>query len=94
MTGWRIGYLAGPLELIKAASSIQGHSTSNVCSFAQYGALAALTSPESEPAVAKMRATFAERREVMYRQLTAIPGITCPKPQGRFTYFPTSVVRE
>ena len=88
MTGWRIGYLAGPLELIEAASSIQGHSTSNVCSFAQYGALAAFTSPESEPAVAQMRATFAERREVMYRQLTAIPGVTCPNPQGAFYLFP------
>ena len=88
MTGWRIGYLAGPLELVKAASSIQGHSTSNVCSFAQYGALAALTSPESEPAVAQMRATFAERREVMYGDLTSIPGVTCPKPQGAFYLFP------
>ncbi|MEL7084685.1 MAG: pyridoxal phosphate-dependent aminotransferase [Cyanobacteria bacterium P01_A01_bin.3] len=88
MTGWRIGYLAGPLDLIKAVSSIQGHSTSNVCSFAQYGALAALTSPESEPAVAAMRETFAERREVMYDGLTAIPGVTCAKPKGAFYMFP------
>ncbi|MEM9569032.1 MAG: pyridoxal phosphate-dependent aminotransferase, partial [Cyanobacteria bacterium P01_E01_bin.34] len=88
MTGWRVGYLAGPLELIKAVSSIQGHSTSNVCSFAQYGALAALTSPESEPAVATMRKTFAERREVMYEGLTAIPGVTCAKPKGAFYMFP------
>ncbi|MGK7909144.1 MAG: pyridoxal phosphate-dependent aminotransferase [Synechococcus sp.] len=88
MTGWRIGYLAGPADLIKAASSIQGHSTSNVCSFAQFGALAALTSNESEPAVAKMRETFAERREVMYGGLTSIPGVTCVKPQGAFYMFP------
>ena len=88
MTGWRIGYLAGPLDLIKAVSSIQGHSTSNVCSFAQYGGLAALTSPESEPAVATMRETFAKRREVMYDGLTAIPGVTCAKPNGAFYMFP------
>ncbi|MGK7910914.1 MAG: pyridoxal phosphate-dependent aminotransferase [Synechococcus sp.] len=88
MTGWRIGYLAGPLELMKAVSSIQGHSTSNVCSFAQYGALAALSSPESEPAVASMRETFAERREVMYEGLTSIPGVTCAKPNGAFYMFP------
>ena len=88
MTGWRIGYLAGPLELIKAASAIQSHSTSNVCTFAQYGGLAALTSPESEVAVATMRSTFAKRRDVMYSGLTAIPGVTCVRPQGAFYMFP------
>ncbi|WP_026100773.1 pyridoxal phosphate-dependent aminotransferase [Synechococcus sp. PCC 7336] len=88
MTGWRLGYLAGPLELIRATTAIQSHSTSNVCSFAQYGALAAYTSPESEPAVAKMRDTFDRRRHVMHDGLVSIPGITCVKPQGAFYLFP------
>jgi aspartate aminotransferase len=88
MTGWRIGYLAGPLALIKAASTVQSHSTSNVCTFAQYGALAALTSPDSAPAVAEMRSTFAQRRQVMYEGLSAIPGLTCVQPLGAFYMLP------
>ena len=88
MTGWRIGYLAGPIDLIKAASAIQSHSTSNVCTFAQYGALAAYTSPESDVAVETMRSTFAKRLDVLHSGLTAIPGITCVKPQGAFYMFP------
>ncbi|WP_019502804.1 pyridoxal phosphate-dependent aminotransferase [Pseudanabaena sp. PCC 6802] len=86
MTGWRIGYLAGPLDLIKAATKIQGHSTSNVCTFAQYGALAALT--ESQDCVESMRQAFAQRREVMFQRLNAIPGISCLKPDGAFYLFP------
>jgi aspartate aminotransferase len=86
MTGWRIGYLAGPLELIKATTKIQSHSTSNVCTFAQYGALAALT--ESQDCVESMRKAFAQRREVMYKRLNAIPGISCLKPDGAFYLFP------
>ncbi|OCQ97526.1 aspartate aminotransferase [Oscillatoriales cyanobacterium USR001] len=85
MTGWRIGYLAGPLELIKAASTVQGHSTSNVCTFAQYGAIAALES--SQDCVEKMRLAFAQRREVMFNLLNAIPGINCTKPDGAFYMF-------
>ncbi|HEY9809779.1 MAG TPA: pyridoxal phosphate-dependent aminotransferase [Halomicronema sp.] len=86
MTGWRLGYLAGPLDLIKAANSIQGHSTSNVCTFAQYGGIAALES--SQECVEKMRLAFAERRQVMYEMLNAIPGLYCPKPEGAFYLFP------
>lgn len=86
MTGWRIGYLAAPLELIKAATTIQGHSTSNVCTFAQYGAIAALT--HSQDCVEKMRLEFLKRRDLMYRRLTEMDGITCPKPQGAFYLFP------
>ncbi len=86
MTGWRIGYLAGPIELIEAATKIQGHSTSNVCTFAQYGALAALT--QSQDCVESMRQAFAQRREVMYERLNSIPGISCPKPNGAFYLFP------
>ncbi|MBD1922355.1 pyridoxal phosphate-dependent aminotransferase [Microcoleus sp. FACHB-831] len=85
MTGWRIGYLAGDVELIKAAGTIQGHSTSNVCTFAQYGAIAALES--SQDCVEEMRLAFAQRREVMYERLTAIPGINCSKPNGAFYLF-------
>ncbi len=86
MTGWRLGYLAGPLPIIKAASTIQGHSTSNVCTFAQYGAIAALEG--SQDCVAEMVAAFAKRRQVMFDRLTAIPGIICPKPTGAFYMFP------
>lgn len=85
MTGWRIGYLAGPIELIKATSTVQGHSTSNVCTFAQYGAIAALES--SQESVEKMRLAFAERREVIFELLDAIPGISCTKPDGAFYMF-------
>ncbi|MEG4999520.1 pyridoxal phosphate-dependent aminotransferase [Microcoleus sp. B4-D4] len=85
MTGWRIGYLAGPVQLIKAASTIQGHSTSNVCTFAQYGAIAALES--SQESVEKMRLAFADRRKVIFELLDAIPGISCIKPDGAFYMF-------
>lgn len=85
MTGWRIGYLAGPVEVIKAAITIQGHSTSNVCTFAQYGALAALES--SQDCVEQMRQAFAERRQVMLERLNAIPGMTCAPPDGAFYMF-------
>ncbi len=85
MTGWRIGYLAGPIELIKAASTVQGHSTSNVCTFAQYGAIAALES--SQESVEKMRLAFAQRRQVIFDLLDAIPGISCTKPDGAFYMF-------
>ncbi|MBW4597867.1 MAG: pyridoxal phosphate-dependent aminotransferase [Brasilonema angustatum HA4187-MV1] len=86
MTGWRIGYLAGPLDLIKATITIQSHSVSNVCTFAQYGAIAALEG--SQDCVEEMLQAFAKRREVMYERLNAIPGLTCPKPDGAFYLFP------
>lgn len=85
MTGWRIGYLAGPIELIKATNTIQGHSTSNVCTFAQYGAIAALES--SQESVETMRLAFAERRQVIFELLDAVPGISCIKPDGAFYMF-------
>ena len=86
MTGWRIGYLAGPKEIIQAASTIQGHSTSNVCTFAQYGAIAALEG--SQDCVEEMRLAFAKRRQVMLERLNAIPGLNCPQPDGAFYMFP------
>lgn len=85
MTGWRVGYLAGPIELIKATSTIQGHSTSNVCTFAQYGAISALES--SQESVEKMRQAFAQRRQVIFELLDAVPGISCIKPDGAFYMF-------
>ena len=86
MTGWRLGYLAGPVEIIKAASTIQGHSTSNVCTFAQYGAIAALEN--SQDCVEEMRQAFAKRRQVMFERLNAIPGLSTAKPDGAFYLFP------
>ncbi|GAA6620587.1 pyridoxal phosphate-dependent aminotransferase [Scytonema sp. NUACC26] len=86
MTGWRIGYLAGPLDLIKATITIQSHSTSNVCTFAQYGAIAALE--DSQDCVEEMRQGFAQRRQVMLERLNAIPGLVCTKPDGAFYLFP------
>ena len=86
MTGWRIGYLAGPVDLIKATINIQSHSTSNVCTFAQYGAIAALEG--SQDCVEEMLQAFAKRREVMFERLNAIPGLSSPKPDGAFYLFP------
>ncbi len=85
MTGWRVGYMAGATELIKAMSTIQGHSTSNVCTFAQYGAIAALES--SQDCVAQMLEAFAERRQVMLDLVKAIPRAICPAPKGAFYLF-------
>ncbi|MEL4897257.1 pyridoxal phosphate-dependent aminotransferase [Crocosphaera sp. Alani8] len=87
MTGWRIGYLAGPKELIKATSTIQSHSTSNVCTFAQYGAIAALESPESPPCLQTMLDAFTQRRRVILERIRAIPQLSCPTPMGAFYVF-------
>jgi aspartate aminotransferase len=85
MTGWRVGYAAGPLEIIKAMTTVQSHSTSNVCTFAQYGAIAALSS--SQACVQQMLTAFAARREVMYKGIQGIPQLSCPKPYGAFYLF-------
>ncbi|MGB5972884.1 MAG: pyridoxal phosphate-dependent aminotransferase [Nodosilinea sp.] len=82
MTGWRVGYLAGPVELIKAVSTVQGHSTSNVCTFAQYGAIAALEGPQD--CIATMGRAFAERRQVIIDRCRAIAGLSCGIPEGAF----------
>ncbi|MEO1402951.1 MAG: pyridoxal phosphate-dependent aminotransferase [Cyanobacteria bacterium J06635_1] len=82
MTGWRVGYLAGPVELIKAANTLQSHSTSNVCTFAQYGAIAALQGPQD--CVETMRQAFAKRRVAIIDLVRALPGLTCVEPQGAF----------
>ena len=85
MTGWRVGYAAAPLEILQAMAKIQGHSTSNVCTFAQYGAIAALKS--SQECVQKMLKAFSERRSYMYQAINDIPALSCPKPNGAFYLF-------
>jgi aspartate aminotransferase len=86
MTGWRIGYTAGPVPLIKAMAKIQGQSTSNPTTIAQIAAVAALTGPQA--CVAEMRAAFDQRRQTMVRLLRAIPGVDCREPKGAFYAFP------
>ena len=76
MTGWRVGWLAGPVEIIRAATRIQGHSTSNVCTFAQWGAIAALES--SQACVETMRVAFAERRQAMFDLINAVLNLMVP----------------
>ncbi|MDR7921961.1 pyridoxal phosphate-dependent aminotransferase [Thermosynechococcus sp. HY213] len=85
MTGWRVGYLAGTTDVIKVATKIQSHSTSNVCTFAQYGALAALEG--SQACVAEMVAAFRDRRACIYERISEIPRLRCLKPQGAFYLF-------
>ena len=85
MTGWRLGYLAGPVELIDAANTLQSQSTSNVCTFAQYGAIAALESPQD--CVETMRQAFAKRRTAMIDAVNSIPGLSCVVPNGAFYLF-------
>jgi aspartate aminotransferase len=87
MTGWRVGYMAGPLPAIKAMTRLQSHSTSNVCTFAQYGAIAALDGPQD--CVTEMLAAFTERRIVIMDAIASIPGLVCPKPDGAFYVFPS-----
>ena len=87
MTGWRIGYAAGPEPIIKAMGNLQSHSTSNPTSFAQKGALAALTGPQEM--VGEMVREFAARREYLLKRLEAIEGVSCTNPQGAFYVFPS-----
>jgi len=82
MTGWRLGYLAAPEKIAKAIDSMQSHSTSGPCSFAQKGGLAALAG--SQQCVADMREEFNIRREYMFERLSAIHNVTAVKPRGAF----------
>jgi aspartate aminotransferase len=82
MTGWRVGYLAAPLDLVKAATTIQSHGTSNVCTFAQYGAIAALEG--SQDCVKEMLVAFEQRRKVIVERVRSIPGLSCLMPNGAF----------
>jgi aspartate aminotransferase len=86
MTGWRIGYAAGPAQLIRAMGTVQSQSTSNPTSISQYAALEALTGPQDF--LVPFRAAFQRRRDLVVRMLNAAPGIVCPVPQGAFYVYP------
>ncbi len=86
MTGWRIGYCAGPKHIIAAMNKIQSQSTSNACSIAQKAALAAVTGPQDFPGI--MKESFAKRLEVILGHFQEIPGVSCVRPQGAFYVFP------
>jgi aspartate/methionine/tyrosine aminotransferase len=86
MTGWRIGYAAGPADVIAGMAKIQSHSTSNPCSISQKASVEALAGPQHE--VARMVAEFQRRRNYCLMRLQAVPGISCFKPQGAFYLFP------
>lgn len=87
MTGWRIGYGAGPEALIKAMAKLQSQSTSNPCSISQYAAEAALTGPQDY--ITDSRAVFQRRRDLVVAGLNACPGVDCPVPQGAFYVYPS-----
>ena len=86
MTGWRLGYLSGPASVIKAAAALQSQSTSNVCSFAQRGAIAAIEG--SRDCVREMAVSYDQRRTLLVEGLQALPGITLVPPKGAFYAFP------
>jgi aspartate aminotransferase len=87
MTGWRVGWMIGPRDVINAAANLQSHATSNVCNVAQAAALAAVSGDLAS--VAAMRTAFDRRRLTMTRMLNDIPGILCPEPQGAFYCYPS-----
>jgi aspartate aminotransferase len=86
MTGWRLGFCAGPADVIAACGHLQSQSTSNPTAFAQIAAIEALTGPQDS--VHAMAAAFVERRDFVVARLNAIDGISCPMPQGAFYTFP------
>ena len=86
MTGWRIGYAAGPADIISGMGKIQSHTTSNPCSISQKASLEALAGPQHE--VARMTAEFQRRRNYVLQRLQTVPGLSCFKPQGAFYVFP------
>jgi aspartate aminotransferase len=86
MTGWRLGWCAAPEPIAKAIDAIQSHSTSNPTSFAQKGAVAALTGPQDH--LPKWLAEFAKRREFAFKKLNSIPGVSCVNAKGAFYLFP------
>jgi aspartate/methionine/tyrosine aminotransferase len=87
MTGWRVGWMIGPSDVIAAAANLQSHATSNVCNVAQRAALAAVSG--SLEAVAEMRAIYDRRRRTIVGMLNEIPGVRCPEPEGAFYAFPS-----
>ena len=87
MTGWRIGYAAGPAPLIRAMVTVQSQSTTNPCSISQWAAVEALTGPQDY--IAEAAAAFRRRRDLVVGRLNAIPGIDCPEPEGAFYVYPS-----
>lgn len=86
MTGWRIGYAAGSKQIIKPMTDLASHSTSNPTTTSQYATIEAYSG--TQDTVETMRQAFEERLNIIYKQLTDIPGVTCIKPQGAFYLFP------
>jgi len=87
MTGWRVGWMIGPSDVVSAAANMQSHLSSNVCNVAQRAALAAVTGPLD--AVAEMREAFDRRRRQIVELLSGIDGVTCPTPRGAFYAYPS-----
>ncbi|MDH6234323.1 aspartate aminotransferase [Mesorhizobium soli] len=87
MTGWRIGYAAGPIELIKAMDMIQGQQTSGACTIAQWASVEALNGPQDF--IAKNKAIFQARRDLVVSMLNQARGISCPSPEGAFYVYPS-----
>src|SRR4051812_21962741 len=87
MTGWRVGWMIGPTDVVKAATNLQSHATSNVSNVSQAAAIAALDGDLS--AVATMREAFDRRRRTIVSMLREIPGVACPEPQGAFYVYPS-----
>ena len=87
MTGWRVGWLIGPADVLEAATNLQSHQTSNVNNVAQRAAIAALTGDLS--AVEEMRGAFDRRRRTIFKMLSDIKGVTCLEPEGAFYAFPS-----
>jgi aspartate aminotransferase len=87
MTGWRVGWMIGPADVIKAATNLQSHLTSNVANVSQRAAVAAVTGDLA--AVEAMRLAFDRRRRTMVEMLTQIDGVVCPMPQGAFYAYPS-----
>jgi aspartate/methionine/tyrosine aminotransferase len=86
MTGWRVGWMIGPVDVITAATNLQSHLSSNVANVSQRAAVAAVTGDLS--AVAAMREAFDRRRRTIVEMLSAIDGVVCPTPQGAFYVYP------
>ncbi len=87
MTGWRVGWMIGPADVVKAATNLQSHATSNVANVSQVAALAAVSGDLS--AVDEMRTAFDRRRLTIVEMLNSIPGVSCPEPQGAFYAYPS-----
>jgi aspartate/methionine/tyrosine aminotransferase len=86
MTGWRVGWMIGPSDILQAATNFQSHATSNISNVSQRAALAAVSGGLED--VSRMREAYTRRGALMHRLLTAIPGVSCLEPQGAFYCFP------